>query len=285
MVEERIFAVLDGVDKAMSTYREDSELERFNRHRSAVPFALSRQTLEVLQLASQVYEASGGAFDPTVGSLVELWGFGPSPRGDSVPTQAEIEQRLAHTGLSLVTASLEDGQAAKIDPRVEIDLSAIAKGYAVDCTGAEIEDLGYDSFMIELGGEVRTGGSNLDGRAWRIAIERPLRGRAIQHIVQLSDRSLATSGDYRNYYEIDAVRYSHAIDPATGRPVLHPPASASVVHSSCALADAWATAMMVLGVERGLEIAQQLDLAVLFVVHAGDQLIEHSSPAFDRLEE
>lgn len=273
-IARRIEAELESVNRKMSTYLPDSELSRFNAARTTEPFPVSEATARVFVLAQAVSAASNGAFDITVGPLVNLWGFGPDRR-DAAPTEEEIEALRALTGYAKVTVDEAAGTLRKSDPELYCDLSAIAKGFGVDRVAAALDGLGLERYMIEVGGEVRTRGLNPEGEAWRIGIEKPLGGeRTVQRVVRLSGESMATSGDYRNYYEEGGVRVSHTIDPRTGRPIAHNLASVSVIHETCALADAYATALMVLGPHEGFSLAQDLDLAAVFLVHAGDGAFE-----------
>lgn len=275
---------LDRVDALMSTYREDSELSRFNRHAETTPFPLSDATWEVLAAALEVSRLSGGALDVTVGPLVDAWGFGPGAER-AAPSAAEvaaIRERVGYDKLDLLEAPRA---VRKTRSDVVCDLSAVAKGYAVDRVAEALEALGESDFMVEVGGEVRAAGLNDRGQIWRIGVERPQMARgAVQRIVPLDGAALATSGDYRNFREIDGERISHIMDPRTGRPVGHRLASVSVVHPRCAVADAWATALVVLGPEEGYETAAREDLAVLFLIREDDGFRELATPAFDRLD-
>ncbi len=279
-LQDRIAATLDEVDATMSTYREDSELSRFNRHPAGVAFEASPAMRAILETAREVHQRSGGAFDPTVGPLVDLWGFGPSRDPEAVPSNERVEELRLLVGFDRI--DLET--LTKPEAGVAIDLSAIAKGFAVDRVAERIAALGFPSFMVEVGGEVRTAGRNRHDKPWRIAIEKPQNtGRSLQRVVSLSGLALATSGDYRNFYEIEGVRYSHTLDPRSGRPVEHSLASASVVDPSCAVADAWATALMVLGPEPAYEMAVSESLAALLLTYRGDGLDERMTAEFRRL--
>lgn len=264
-------AELDRVDELMSTYRDDSELSRFNASRSTDPFPVSADTLAVFVLAQRVSDLTGGAFDVTVGPLVNAWGFGPNGRDTIPPTDAELVELRRHVGHALLEVDEAASTVRKLDPDLYCDLSAVAKGYAVDKAAAALDAKGFENYMIEVGGEVRTRGRTTAGRAWRIAIERPEEeDRAIETVVPLSGLSMATSGNYRNFREVGGQHLGHTIDPRTGRPVLSKLASVSVVHPNCATADAYATALMVMGVEHGFRYAENEGLAVVFLVHQDD---------------
>ncbi len=262
-----IEARLAAVERRMSTWDPDSELSRFNRHTSSEPFPLSPETLAVLAIAQRVSERSGGAFDVTVRPLVAAWGFGAGARapGDT-PEPAELAALRARVGYRHLELAPATGTARKRHPRLECDLSAVAKGWAVDRAAEALAGLGFSDFLLELGGEIRVGGERPGGGAWRVAIERPdPDARAVQASVELRDAALATSGDYRSFYEQDGERRSHLLDPRSGRPVRHRLASVSVVHREAALADAWATALAVLGPEEGFARAEAEGLGAYFI--------------------
>ncbi len=272
---------LEAVDANMSTYREDSELSRFNRHPGADPFPVSAETAEVFRIALAVSEQSDGAFDITVGPLVNAWGFGPDSEGPP-PDDAAVAALRERVGWRLVSVDAEN-RLTKTRADVYCDLSAVAKGYAVDRAAEALETLGIAGYMVEVGGEVRAKGNGPKGGPWRIGIEKPRYGeRSVQEVVLLGSAALATSGDYRNFRMVDGKRFSHTIDPKTGKPIEHALASASVLHPSCAWADAYATALMVLGPEAGRAFAEKQGLAVSLLVHAGEGRFETvNTPAFD----
>jgi len=281
---EAVAGTFESVVARMSTYVADSELARFNRHRDAKPFALGEDTYAVLALADRVSAATGGAFDVTVRPLVDAWGFGPGKahRVVGADEAAALSSHVGWRGLAFDRGAMS---VAKADPQLSADLSGIAKGYGVDCAARALESLGVADYKIEAGGEVRTRGVNGEGRPWRIAIERPDAWPQRAHaIVPLSGLSMATSGDYRIYFEAGGRRYCHEIDPATGAPIRNGLASVSVVAPGCAYADAMATALMVLGPTRGYALASALDLAAYFIVReAGGALSDRQTPAFAAL--
>ena len=278
-LQQRIQAVLDRIESRMSTYRDDSELSRFNASAPGEPIPVSAETATVVDLALQISEQTGGAFDATVGPLVNLWGFGPDPSQNQAPSEQQIEQGLQQVGYQAIAVDRQASTLSKAQPRY-LDLSAIAKGYAVDQV-AELLLGEFDAFMIEVGGELRLHGHKPDNQPWRIAVETPnSQTREVQRVIEVGNNAIATSGDYRNYFEQDGVRYSHTIDPQSGRPIHHRLASVTVVDPSCARADAMATAMMVLGDEKGLQLAEQLGLHVFFIVKSDDGFIEKQTRGF-----
>jgi len=269
VVEAAIRDAVDTVDFSMSTYRDDSELSRFNRH-GTTGFEVSESLIEVVSEAQRVAELSAGAFDITVGPLVDAWGFGPDPVIEP-PDHDTIEVLMANNGFHMIEIDASQRTLRKDRAALRCDLSAIAKGYAVDRVADALSLLGLADFMVEIGGEVRATGRNAAGEVWRIGIERPEAGRGgLWSTVVLVDTSMATSGDYRNYYERDGVRVSHTIDPRTGHPIAHRLASVSVIHPSCMTADALATALSVLGPEDGRELVEREGLAAFFLIRTDD---------------
>jgi len=277
---------LGAVNESMSTWLPTSELSRFNDGPAATPFALSGPTMEVLAIAQDVYRRSGGAFDVTVGPLVNRWGFGPQDRQEP-PDDAEIAALLGAVGQDKLVIDASVGTVSKPDAGLRVDLSAVAKGYAVDQVALAIEALGHLAYMVEVGGEVRTGTAG-DGAPWRIAVEAPsapgdLGEREVFEVLELSGRSMATSGDYRNFIVDGDDLRSHTIDPRTGSPVTHRLASVTVVHEQCGVADAWATALMVMGPEQGLALAREQGLAAMFLTRQGDALKRSTTAEMDLL--
>lgn len=275
--------VLDAVDRQMSTYRADSELSTFNSSRSTQWQTVSEPLFAVLKEAKRVNKITQGAFDVTVGPLVNLWGFGAASTPYQTPASARIEAELKRTGDHHLQLNALTGQIKKDLPTLYLDLSAIAKGYAVDCVGALLEQQSIVNYLVEIGGELRLKGKNADNKRWQIAIEKPVtKTRVIQKIVPLSDISLATSGDYRNYFERDNKRFSHTIDPRTGKPIQHKLASVTLLGDTAMTADAFATAFMVLGAQAGYELAVSNKIAALFIIKTEQGLVEKATPAFNK---
>ena len=277
---------LDGIEARMSHYRPDSELSRFNRARTTEPRPMSPETLGVVAEALAVSRASGGAFDVTVGPLVDAWGFGPGGRAPAAPDAATLAAFRARVGFELLEVDLAASTLRKRRADVVVDLSAVAKGYAVDAVAALLAERGVGDYLVEIGGELRGGGANEQGAPWRVAIERPVPGApAAQRIVSLTNAAVATSGDYRNFYDLDGARVSHTIDPRNGRPVGHRLRSVSVIAERCSLADARSTALLVLGPDDGYALAVEAGWAALFVVDDGNgRLAERETPAFAAAE-
>jgi thiamine biosynthesis lipoprotein len=264
--QSAVAQALADVVARMSHYDSESEVSRLNRQPLGSPLAVSAPTLQVFQVAQAVRSASEGAFDVAVGRAVDEWGFGPSGRPRAVlPVSALQQLRELHQDGALAL----DLQAGTVTRHGEMwaNLSGIAKGFGVDRAADALEHLGLADYMVEVGGEIRTRGRNAEGRPWQLAIERPdaMPQRALR-ILPLDDKALATSGDYRNFFMHQGRRYSHEIDPASAAPVAHALASVSVVAGDCTLADAWSTALFVLGPERGLAVATRHGLAAHFVI-------------------
>ncbi|EIE49796.1 thiamine biosynthesis protein ApbE [Salipiger aestuarii] len=265
----------------MSNWDAGSELSRFNAHRSTDAFTVSPELARVLKAAQDVHDGSDGRFDVTVGPLLDLWGFGAGSTRRDAPGDAEIADALACCGQG---RSLEVQGAAlrKLRPETEIYVSAIGKGHGIDRVAQTLADFGLTDYMVEVGGDLYTAGRNPDGQPWQIGIETPdAHDRGVMQVVSLSGMGMATSGDYRNFFEQDGVRYSHILDATTGRPVTHNTTSVTVMTDSAMLADAWATALLVLGRDRGLEIANDRDMAVLFL-ERGDAAGDVVTTASDR---
>jgi len=284
-LQEDIGGTLAEVDSLMSTYREDSEVCRLNRFGRTDWFGVSRHTAAVIDEARRVGELTGGAFDVTVGPLVDLWGFGPEEAGGEAPPSTDAISRAdGRVGFDNVEVRLSPPAVRKRRADLHVDLSGIAKGFAVDQIAARLDACGIRNYLVEVGGELRAKGHNRHGRPWQIAVESPRAGsREIQKVVALKNLAMATSGDYRNYYEHNAARYCHIIDPRTGRPISHRLASVTVLCPSCARADALATALMVLGPEAGYKLAIRQRLAALLVIKGDAGFVEKATPRFTQV--
>lgn len=253
------------VNHTMSTYDPTSELSQFNQSTSNEPIPVSTEFAYVIDEAIRLAEISDGALDVTVGPLVNLWGFGPEGRPNKVPDDATVARIREKVGIEHLILSGKG--LKKTRPDLYVDLSTIAKGYGVDVIADYLIAEGFADFMVEIGGELRVKGVNAQGQPWRIAIEKPVVGeRALQRIITPKENGVATSGDYRNYFEKEGMRYSHIIDPDTARPINHKLVSVTVLHPSSMTADGLSTMLMVLGPERGLALAESLKLPVLMIV-------------------
>ncbi|TWU45746.1 Thiamine biosynthesis lipoprotein ApbE precursor [Novipirellula aureliae] len=274
-IAEEIDAELRLVNDQMSTYLKSSELSRFNDSDSTDWFEVSRDTALVVQMALEVAEATGGAFDPTVGPLVNAWSFGPDPKTQEVPSEQKLAELRKLVGYKNLSVRTDPPALKKLIPSLRVDLSAIAKGHGVDRVVELLAQADAKNVFVEIGGEVRTVGRKGDDR-WKVGIQNPetrfvTTGQtsamppSIAAAHPLTNQAMATSGDYQNYFEVDGKRYSHTIDPRTGRPVEHGLASVSVISDTCMKADAWATAIDVLGMKDGLRAAQEQSLDVFLI--------------------
>ena len=271
-IKTNIDISLERVNKLMSTYLEDSDISKFNRSESEDWQSVDKETAAVVARALEICELTDGAFDPTVGPLVNAWNFGPNKKEVAkIPDDDRIKKLKSLIGFSSIEVRADPAAIRKRNPKVQLDLSAIAKGYAVDRVGRTLEDMGYEDYMVEVGGEVATRGERAQGGPWNVAVERPdskahLDNASRAHrITQLSGKAVATSGNYRNYIDIDGKRFSHTIDPKTGRPVEHNLSIASVVADDCMTADAIATAVMVMGTEKGSQLCEANGFPLLTV--------------------
>ena len=280
-LQQLVQAQLDAVESTMSTYREDSLISRFNGAAVGQPVQVDAPFIEVLQAAIAVGGHTDGAYDVSVGPLVDLWGFGPGQPVFEPPPATAIAAALARVGQRSIAV---DGGAARLTKRrdVALDFSSLAKGYAVDRVAAALQGAGVTRFLVEVGGEMRVAGLSARGDAWRIAIEAPDSAtRSVAAALAVRDAAVATSGDYRNFFEVDGVRYSHAIDPRTGYPVTHDLVSVTVVHDSAMLADAWSTALIVMGAQQAQAVAQERGLAVYFIRRSGDDFAHSYTAAIE----
>ena len=272
-----IQANLDRVDQAMSTYKEDSDVSRFNQADIDTPIALSPATVINLQLGMRLAQQTQGAFDPTIMPLVNAWSFGPGKHRKEAPSAEEIQSSKELVGWQHVLWNEADQTIQKKRPGVQLDFSAFAKGYGVDAASESLSNLKFEHFLIEVGGELRVQGEKEPGKPWSIGIEKPaeqvMPGSKVQEVLYLIDCAVATSGDYRNFRMIDGKRVSHILDPRTGSPTTNHIASVTVLAQDCMTADALATALTVLGPEAGIPLLQEHypNTEALFILREGDQ--------------
>jgi FAD:protein FMN transferase len=281
-VAAEIQTQLDRVNALMSTYDPESELSRFNTSNADEWFPVSLETAQVVAEAIRIGHLSDGALDVTVGPVVNLWSFGPEARPEgALPTAQEITTAMSAVGYHQLEVRLDPPALRKPSSACRVDLSSLAKGFGVDQVARTLETFGIHDYMVEVGGEIRTAGLNPAGKPWQIAVEVPMTvGRGIQRVVPLGNRAMATSGDYRNYFEQDGVRFCHIIDPRTGRPVNHRLGSVSVLADTCMEADALATALFVLGPEEGLHLAEAQNVPALFLIRTDQGFTEHPTSTF-----
>ncbi|GGE58911.1 FAD:protein FMN transferase [Streptosporangium jomthongense] len=282
VLAQGIDEALEKVDASMSTWRENSELSKLNHLDDQSDWTpVSEPLFEVLSRSLEISRLTDGAFDITIGPVVNLWGFGPDARPEQVPSDEALARTLAATGFEHLSLRA-DPPAVKADRPQYIDLSAIAKGYGVDVVARYLDSEGVKAYLVEIGGEVRTQGRKPDGSAWRLAIEQPVEGgeHTVNRIVTLPSGAMATSGDYRNYYESEGRRFSHTIDPETGKPIEHHLASVTVIADDTMTADALATGFTVMGYERASALATRENIPAYFIIRAENGFESHQTPAF-----
>ena len=276
---------LEEINHSMSTYRAESEISRFNRLAAAgEKFRASDDFIRVVQAARKIFLLTDGAWDGTVKPLVDLWGFGSTGIVVEPPPPSMVQQRLQVVGFDAIQV-LEDRFLVKRNPAVTLDLGSIAKGYGVDQIAALLRDYRIEDFLVEIGGEVFAAGHRKDGLEWRVGINTPRKEAApdqVYKVVSLTQRAMATSGDYRSFFEIDNKMYSHVIDPRSGFPVANGVVSVSVLAADCTFADGLATALMVMGPAEGIALVDRLEgVSCLMVVRQADgTLVDHFSSAF-----
>lgn len=281
-LQATIDTVLARVDREMSSYRSDSELSRFNASTSTDWFAVSDDVVKVVDAALAVSELTQGALDITVAPLVDLWGFGRNGEPADLPTDELVERARARTGYRRIATRKQPAALRKKIPDLQIDLNAVAPGFASDLLFEQLKALGLDNLMVDIGGEVRAGGRNGRAEAWRIAVEKPVDAEPEAFaVVRLDDMAVTTSGEYRHYYVRNGQHYSHTIDPRTGRPVRHTLASVVVVSTTALNADAWTTALNVLGEEAGYALAVQRKIPALFIFPDGARWRSRMTAAFE----
>ncbi len=284
VLEEDLLEALAALDELASTWRDDSELSALNASTSIDWIPVSAPLCGLLESALDVSALTSGAFDPTVGPLVNLWGFGPGGQVTAPPAEADIVAAQHKVGADLLEVNCTEQLVRKDIPDLYVDLSGWAKGHAVDQLAELLDARNIDNYMVEIGGELRVKGNNRKGDKWAIGIEAPSTSTRVPHaIVHVTNTSVATSGDYRNYFEHDGQRFSHTIDPRTGRPVTHSLAAVTVIDKSAAFADALATALLVLGPEAGPVLARDLETSAYFLVREASGIREITTPGFDQL--
>lgn len=283
-LQARVFETLRGVDRLASTWRDDSELSLFNANRSSDWIETSTELCAAVEHALEISRLTDGAFDITVGPLVNLWGFGPDGEIDEPPAEDELQAAMSKVGYRQLHTRCEIPALRKRHDSLYVDLSGWAKGHAVDRLAALLDRNELKDYLVEIGGELRVRGHNAEGLNWAVAIESPSTTKRVPHsVLRLTDVGVATSGDYRNYFDHDGKHYSHTIDPRTGRPVNHALAAVTVVNESTAYADAMATALLVLGPVEGPKRAEELGTAAFFLVRNETGFEEISSTSFELL--
>ena len=270
---------LDYLNQQFSTYLSNSTISRFNQHKSTAAFPVSTEFLTVIKAAQTISQQTEGAFDITIAPLINLWGFGPEFKVN-VPVEKDIHAIKAWVGYEKLNILESSSSLQKSTPHLIIDLSAIAKGYAVDQVAATLENHQLHDYLVEIGGEIKLKGKNPNGDNWRIAIQQPDTRKA-QASITLSQTAVATSGDYHNYFEANGQRYSHTLDPSTGKPITHKLASVTVLHESTMIADALATAISVMGPEKGMIFAERHHIKVYIMTRKNKDFVMSQSTHFN----
>ncbi|USD38122.1 FAD:protein FMN transferase [Ferrimonas sp. SCSIO 43195] len=273
---------LEQINAGLSVFRPDSEISRVNQAPIGQPIAVSKDLASVVAIANRISTNTDGALDITLGPVIEFWGFGHRPRDLNHKNRGQLERARSHTGMEGFT--LQQRTLTKLIAGLAFNPSAVAKGYGVDRVALVLDQLGIDHYLVEIGGEIKTRGQPEPGRDWQIAVTRPEKlSLALQQIVPLKNLSMATSGNYVNFIENNGVRLGHIIDPRSGYPSLSNTLSVTVIHPSCAIADAYATALMVLDAEHALTIAQQHALAVMIIEQSSTGPRSRFSESFAQL--
>ncbi|KZL05112.1 Thiamine biosynthesis lipoprotein ApbE precursor [Pseudovibrio axinellae] len=286
-LQKQVDDALLGVNKAMSNWDKNSEISRFNRSESTAWTPISRDFGIVMQEALRIHNLTGGYFDVTLAPIIELWGFGTKQDTPPQPSQREIREALESVGMStMIEFEIDPPALRKVNTDTTVNLSAIAKGFGIDKVASVLEQDGINDYLVEIGGDLVTKGNNSKGEPWVVGIEKPDSStRAVQQVVRVSNKGLATSGDYRIYKEINGKRFSHIIDAATGRPVTHKLASVTVIADNATRADGLATALLAMGDKRGMALAEREGIAAFFIVRDNDRFITRSSSAFRKIEQ
>ncbi|WP_145914808.1 FAD:protein FMN transferase [Idiomarina sp. 28-8] len=279
-IQAKIDTTLVEVNQIASTYNENSELSLFNRTKSTAPLQASRELRTMFAEAIQLAQLTEGYLDVTIGPLVNLWGFGPTHRAEKAPSKELIKQTRRQVGIGHLR--VEGQSISKSNPELYVDLSTLAKGYGVDAVAELLASEGINNYLVEIGGEIRIAGQSLNNRDWSVGLEKAdSETRGLQRIIRPRDNAVATSGDYRIFFEENDVRYSHLINPKTGSPITHRTVSVTVIHPSCMVADGLSTGFLIMGFEKGIELANEHDIAALFITKSIDgEFVEHHSDGF-----
>lgn len=285
-IENAVNAELDRMDLALSNYRDDSRIEMFNAQKTTDVLEADAELVALVEIARKIHRASHGCYDLTIKPLFDLWGFKKDEF--SPPSDADLAQTMATIGLDNLE-TVDATHLRKQIPSLRIDVSSIGQGYAVGQIANLLEQYGVDKYLVEIGGELKIKGKKPNGEPWRIAMEKPLPNERKMHKIASFDSgapmSLMASGTYRHYFDSEGKRYSHILDARSGKPVEHDTVSVAILHPDPTLADAWSTALLCLGSSEGLQVANENNLAVLFIDQKGDELIESQSKAFDTLKD
>ena len=282
-IEKEVKDTLSKANKILSNWDKNSEISIINKINKTAPIKISDELNEVFKAANKINIKTNGFFDITLDPIIELWGFGyKSTQTQTTPTEQQIKNTLSIVGQrSLLDISYENNELIKKNKDLKINLSSIGKGFGIDLIGKKLNQLGVKNYLINIGGDILTKGHNKKKRNWIIGIENPnLDVKLIKEIVNITNKGLATSGDYKNFFTESSKRYSHIINPKTGKPITHKTKSVTVIHENSMKADGWATAFLAIGRVDGLKIAEKEKIAVLFIDKIDDKLIKFKSNQF-----
>jgi FAD:protein FMN transferase len=279
-LEEAVNKTFADIDKTLSNYRPDSAIEQFNINLSTQSQAVGEEIVALVKLASQVSQASQGCYDLTIKPLFDLWGFKADEL--NIPDDATLQKVLSEVGMDKLEI-VDTSHLQKKQPHIRVDVSSVAQGYSVGRISQVLEQFGIDNYLVEIGGELKTNGHKPNGQAWRIAVEKPLPGEQRLHkIIALpvdKPTAVMTSGTYRHYFDRNGRRYSHILDARNGQPVNHDLVAVTVLHNDPTVADAWSTALLCLGQQQGMQLANAEKLQALFIRQQGNELLETKSDA------
>ena len=270
-------------NKILSNWDNNSEISKINKNKTTMPIKLSNELNKVFKTANKINIKSNGFFDLTLDPIIDIWGFGyESKKLETIPSDEQIKNALSLVGQqSLLKFNFDNNELTKKNKNLKINLSSIGKGFGIDLIGKKLDQLGIDNYIINIGGDILTKGHNKKNKDWIIGVENPnLKEKLIKEIVNLTDKGLATSGDYKNFFTKNGKKYSHIINPNTGKPITHSTKSVTVIHKNSMKADGWATAFLALGSVDGLKIAEKEKIAVLFIDNIDNKLIKFESNAF-----
>ena len=284
-IEQAVEAEFARIDKSLSNYRDDSMIEAFNAQQTTDIYEVDAELVALLEEARKIHRASNGCYDLTIKPLFDLWGFKKDEF--SPPSDADLAQTMAIIGLDNIE-TVDETHLRKQIPNLRIDVSSIGQGYAVGQIVKILEQYGIQQYLAEIGGELKISGKKPDGEPWKIALEKPLPNERKMHKIVSFDSgepmSLMASGTYRHYFDSNGKRYSHILDARSGKPVEHNTVSAAILHENPTIADGWSTALLCLGSSEGLKVANDNNLAVLFIDQQGDELIETRSNAMNEMK-
>lgn len=283
-IEKAVNDELARMDKSLSNYRDDSVIEAFNAQQTTDSFAVEAELVSLVEEARNIHRASNGCYDLTIRPLFDLWGFKKDEF--TPPSDADLAQTMAIIGLDNVE-TIDTTHLRKQIPSLRIDVSSIGQGYAVEQVVNVLEQYGVKNYLVEIGGELKINGKKANDEPWKIALEKPLPNERKMHKIVSFDTgapmSLMASGTYRHYFDSNGKRYSHILDARTGKPVEHNTVSVAILHPNPTIADAWSTALLCLGSSEGLKVANENNLAALFIDQQGDELIESQSNAMNEM--